>query len=233
MNDVVNLESCIYPKTYTCPACEQEFKSPAIRKGKTRLESQDTDLKNNFSPIDPMYYDIIMCPKCGYSTLTHLFGKLLTRQGAAWLKHEPKPVIREYPLMLSAEDAISMYNIALEVSDALDKNSSEKAILCTSIAWMYRDLKDKKQEKVYMVKAINHFISAIQNERAPYSGYDEGRVKIIVGDFLRRLGKLDDAGKWVGSVLTDQTALPMHKEKAMNIKDLIREEKEKAKAKKA
>ena len=221
MDEQVNLEECLYGKSYKCPVCDAQFKSQTIKQGKAKLISQDTDFKNKFKPIDPLYYDIVSCPVCDYATLSRTFDKITAKKIEAMLQRERERMPIKYDAVLSTEDAIERFTHALGIAEFLGRSASEKGIICTSLVWLYRDLKDTKAEMQHMKMAISFFISAIQNEKPPYSGYDEGRVKLIVGDFLRRLGKKEDAKKWIGSVIVDSTALPQHKEKALEIKELL------------
>ena len=221
MEDYSNLEESLYGKSYKCPVCDAQFKSQTVKQGRQKLISQDTDFKNNYKTIDPLYYDIVICPVCGYATLSRTFSKITAKKIEIMLSRQKVITPTKYDPVLSTRDAIERFNAALHMAEFLERNPSEKGILCTNLAWLYRDAKDKKSELQHMKMAVTFFVSAIQNEKPPYSGYDEGRVKLIVGDFLRRLGKKEDAKKWIGSVLVDSTSLPQHKEKALEIKDLL------------
>ena len=46
----------IYLKNVECPCCGKEFKERAIRPGKARMISQDTDLRPRYKELDTMKY---------------------------------------------------------------------------------------------------------------------------------------------------------------------------------
>lgn len=41
-----------------------------VRAGKTRLIGSDSDLRPKYSGIDAIKYDAIVCPYCGYASLS-------------------------------------------------------------------------------------------------------------------------------------------------------------------
>ena len=139
----------------------------------------------------------------------------------AMLARKKEGKLKAYDTVYSITDAVERFEYALELADFLERQASEKAIICTSLVWLYRDLRDQRSEMQYMQMAVKYFILAIQNEKPPYSGYDEGRVKLIVGEFFRRLGKKEEARRWIANVILDPLSLPQHKERGLEIKELL------------
>ena len=70
----------IYLKNVECPCCGKEFKERAIRPGKARMISQDTDLRPRYKELDTMKYNVTACPVCGYAALTRDFTHLSSGQ---------------------------------------------------------------------------------------------------------------------------------------------------------
>ena len=67
-------------KSVTCPICESKFKTPAIKSGKMRRMEPDLDLRPRFEGIDVNKYDVISCPKCGYTALNRYYGRMASVQ---------------------------------------------------------------------------------------------------------------------------------------------------------
>ena len=63
----------LFDKKYTCPVCENNFTSKTVRSGKARMVRTDMDLRNVYDGIEPLKYDVILCPKCGYAALSRFF----------------------------------------------------------------------------------------------------------------------------------------------------------------
>ena len=73
-------EDLLFDKSYTCPVCDSEFKCKMVRTGKAKLVSADTDLRPKYQGIDPLKYDAILCPKCGYASLNRYFNFVMSSQ---------------------------------------------------------------------------------------------------------------------------------------------------------
>ena len=67
-------EELVFDKTYTCPVCDNEFKSKMVRTGKVRLAGADSDLRPRYLVVDSLKYDAVLCPKCGYAALNRYFN---------------------------------------------------------------------------------------------------------------------------------------------------------------
>lgn len=223
---VVSLESLLYDKTYVCPICDKAFTSKAIRSGKNRLMAVDTDLKPQYDLVNPILYECILCPNCGYAALGKSFNLLLPKQ-ISWIKEQVcsqyKP--QSYPGVITNKDAIERYKIALLTTIVKKGKDGEKAYLCLKIAWLYRDIEDKEQEKAFLQYALTGFLNAYNKERFPIFELDELTTAYIIADLLRRMEDYEKSLQWVGFVILDKGTSLKLKTRALHLKSLIREEK--------
>lgn len=238
----------LFDKKYECPICDNQFKERTVRTGKTRLISTDTDLRHKYKAFDPIKYDIIACPKCGYAAmgiksfqgLSSLQRKLLREQVQANFKGLP-PMGELY----TYDEAILRYKLALYSSIVKKSRASERAYMCLKIAWLYRSKSeelDQKEEKYeekrvkcraeedsYIERAYKGFDTAAQSEMFPICGMDETTFNYLYADLSRRLGKIDMAKKMLGTVLVSRSATAALKDKARRLKEIIHEEEEQKK----
>ena len=75
-------EACLFPKSYTCPVCDENFKSLAVRKSKMYTLGMDEDLRPKYRWVDPVKYEVVLCPVCGYGALSRYFDEMIP----AWRK---------------------------------------------------------------------------------------------------------------------------------------------------
>ena len=75
-----------------------------------------------------------------------------------------------------------------------------------------------------MSKAYDGFVEAFSTEAFPMCGMDENTNTILVADVARRIGKYDEAGRWISKVLISRDANERIKSKAREIKDLIKKD---------
>jgi uncharacterized protein (DUF2225 family) len=216
----------LYRKDFACPVCDHSFSNYVVRKSKLRRLSTDSDMKAYYMTVDPNWYDIILCSHCGYAALYTFFQRVSDRQ-AAMIKEKiaTRYIHKEYTIPYNLSDAAERYKIALYSAVIKGAKNGEKALLCLKTAWVYRDLKDAANEKIFMEKAVEGFKAAFSSEDFPIGPLDIYATQLIVADLSRRIGKYDEAMRWISELVVNRAIPRMVKDKALMIKDLIREEK--------
>ncbi len=236
-------EDVIFEKTYTCPVCDQEFKSKTVKSGKVKLLSLDTDLKPMYQNMDPLKYDAIVCPSCGFAALNRFF-KYVSSAQATLIKNNITAVFRglnEEGNILTYDDAIARHKLALVNAIVKKSKTSERAYTCLKTAWVIRgksenlskDLPDydkqikemEKEELDFIEKAYDGFSEAFSKEDFPMCGMDECTITLLMAELARRVGKYEEAGRWISKVITSRDANERIKQKARDIKDLIKDQK--------
>lgn len=236
-------EDTIFDKTYTCPVCDKEFKSKTVKSGKVKLLSLDTDLRPIYQNMDPLKYDAIVCPNCGFAALNRFF-KYVTAAQAGLIKMNISAAfrgIKEEGSIFDYDDAISRHKLALVNAIVKKSKTSERAYTCLKTAWVIRgksehlpkNLPDykkqiadmEKEELDFITKAYVGFEEAFSKEDFPMCGMDEITITLLMAELARRSGKFDEAGRWISKVLISKEANERIKQKARDIKDLIKEQK--------
>ena len=233
----------IFDKSYTCPVCDSDFKSKMVKAGKFKLQKVDTDLRPIYQFIDPLKYDAIVCPKCGYAALSRYFKYVTSTQSKAIKKDISanfKPVI-ETGEVYTYDNAIMRHKLVLVNTIVKKAKNSERAYTCLKLAWLLRgkaeelpeDTKDyqkliddiAKEELEFLKNAYEGFDEAFSTENFPMCGMDENTFSLMVADLARRIGKYDECGRWVSKVLVSRDANERIKEKARDIKEMLQEAK--------
>ena len=76
----VTEQDLLFDKSYVCPICDKEFKVKTVKVGKAKLVGTDLDLRPKYANVDMLKYDIILCPHCGYATLSRYFKFITSPQ---------------------------------------------------------------------------------------------------------------------------------------------------------
>lgn len=220
------LEEVLYDKTYVCPICKTEFKTKAIRSGKNRLLNSDLDLKPQYDIVNPLFYECIVCEACGYAALSKNFSTLTTSQ-IRWIKDQICSMYKTYHYdpIIDAKAAVSRYKLALLNSFVKKAKDGEKAYICLKLAWIYRELKDVEQEKIFLTHALKGFENAYNNERFPIFELGELTTAYIIADIHRRFKEYDKAMQWIGYVILDKSISLRLKTRALHLKGVIQDEK--------
>ncbi len=229
----------IFDKTHTCPVCDSEFKSKAIKTGKVKLLGADSDLRPKYQLVDSLKYDAIVCPSCGYSALNRFFNYMTAPQ-AKLIKEQITVSFRgieEEGEIYTYDDAIARHKLVLVNTIVKKAKISERAYTCLKIAWLLRGkaetlpmdtpnyqqeiTKLKAEEDEFILNAYEGFTTAFSKEMFPMCGMDENTVTYLVADLARRCGKFDEAGRWISRVLIARDASERIKSKARDLKELI------------
>jgi uncharacterized protein (DUF2225 family) len=223
----INPADYVFLRKFDCPVCGSEFMSSQVRSSKVKMTGSDLDLKPLYTPFSPLRYDAVVCPMCGYAALTTYFNAVSEKQREAIKeKITPNFIYNEYPLAFSVDDALGRHKLALLCAVVKKVKASEKAILCLKMAWLCREKPDKSQEELAFIKnAMDGFVIALQKENLPIYGMDGPTVWYMMGELSRRLGKIDNALQYLSKVIVNPAASNRLKDKARDVRDLIKDDK--------
>lgn len=224
--DKETILQCLYEKTYTCPVCDNIFKNKTVRTGRTRIVSTGIDLKQIYTPINPMLYSVVSCQLCGYTSLDLSFERIglkqstIVRQALA-----QKFVAKSYPEIYDINTAIVRHKLAFVCANLKKSKKSEYAYIALRLSWFYDDINNVEKSNEYAQYAYNFFKEAYTTEIFPLYIYDENTATYLIGALAYKLGDMDEALKWTGNVILSRTVQSRLKQKALDLKDLIKEKK--------
>jgi len=196
-----NMEELLYDKDCTCPVCKNKFTTKKIRTRSLRIENREDDFNVIYKNINPIYYYIWVCPKCGYSSTEKEFENI-TKEQASILNQSirAKWNERSFNGVRTFREAEESYKIALLIAQLLKKSKAYTGGICLRLAWLYREVKNSKEEE-FLTHTLNLFEDAYQTERLDEAGLDEISLVYLNGELSRRLARYKEAIKWYGIAL--------------------------------
>lgn len=231
-------EELIFDKSYTCPVCDFAFKSKMVRTGKVRLVGADSDLKPKYEGVDSLKYDAVLCPKCGYAALNRYFNFVMSSQAkeirenvSVNFKYQP-----ETGGIYTYDDALLRHKMALFNAVVKNAKNSERAYTCLKMAWLCRGKREmleeeggKKEEiealvneeKELLTNAYEGFEAAFSKEDFPMCGMDQYTMQYLLAELARRIGKIDEAKRYVSKVLVARGAQKRIKDRAFDLKEKL------------
>ena len=234
----ISEESLLLDKTHKCPVCDSEFKCKMVRTGKAKLVSQDMDLRPKYQGIDPLKYDAILCPVCGYASLNRYFNFVMSSQ-AKQIKEQISSTFKytsENGKTYSYDEAITRHKMALLNTVVKRGKVSERAYTCLKLAWLFRGKREVmmqgeyskeeakalyEEEKECLKNAHEGFVAAFSQEEFPMCGMDQYTVTFLVAELSRRIGEYEEAKRWVSKVLVARDANRRIKDKALALKESL------------
>ena len=229
----------LFEKSYKCPVCNKDFKALSLRAGKAKLIGTDIDLRAKYEYVEPLKYDVVMCPICGCASLTRYWSNLTAMQ----TKNVREQIGKAFKTKnytgdtYTYEEALERYQMALANSIVKSAKNSEKAFICLKTGWLMRayaesmdpkapnyekDYKEAKDlETEYLKNSLEGFVNARRSENTPICGMDETTLDYLIAALSTKFGQYEQAAKLVSSIITSRTANSRMKDKARLLKEEI------------
>lgn len=233
----VKEETFLFDKSYECPVCYQGFKAKTVRSGKLRSLGTDRDLRPLYDQMEPLKYDVVICPHCGYAALTRFFGGLTAGQIKAIKENISANFhpVKEEKETYTYEEALYRYKLCLANTIVKHGKVSEKAYICLKAGWLLRSMGEnldpavedynkkikeiKEQEKDFLKNALDGLITARQTESYPICGMDEVTLEYLIAVLAMEFEKYDISSRLIYNILNTPTVNNRIKDKAREVKD--------------
>lgn len=197
----------VYDTEVTCPACEQTFKITKVRIRAVRLVRQDTDFCPYYEGENPLFYEAVVCPHCGFAThITHLKDELNHIE-----KNRIKEQItrrwtpRSFHGKRDLEKAMEAFKLVLLNLNIRGAPQSDIAKICLRIAWLYRYAGDTEQEQLYLKHALTGYIKAYEEENLSHTKIDQFTLLYIIGELCSRTGRTEEALQWFSRLIKENS----------------------------
>lgn len=238
----------LFDKSFECPICDGKIKARTMKAGKAKLLRADTDLRPVYENIEPLKYDVILCPHCGYAAISRYFKGLTPSQMKAIkeaISASFQP-IKEEKDTYTYEEAVNRYKLCLANAIVKRAKSSEKAYICLKTGWLLRSMKENldkstpdyekqvteitEQEEEFLQNALEGFLAARQSENYPMCGMDEITVEYLIAALALECDQYDVSSRIISGILVSTSATTRMKDKARELKDMLTERMKEKKA---
>lgn len=241
---IMQEEDYLFDKTYECPVCYQKIKARTMRTGRAKLVRTDIYLRPVYENIEPLKYEVISCPCCGYSVHSRYFSGLTALQIKAI--RETISVSFQSPteekLTYTYEEALGRYKLSLACAIVRHAKASEKAYICLKAGWllisMEENLKSREADKAggqeyeqklkeiraeqyeFLKNALDGFLTARQTE-GTFAGLDESTIEYIIAVLAVRFGQYEVASRILSGILTSPSTGSRMKDRAGELKQIL------------
>lgn len=196
----------IFTTDKDCPICKKTFAATMARSRLTMIK-QDSDYCTYYKEVNPNFYAIWVCPHCGYAAMDTYFAE---QTAAAVEKIRAFLTGREVNVNFSGrrtrEQAIATYKLAIFYAELSCAQNSRLGALYLRLAWLYREGEEQEQEQLALDKARTYYEQALLKERLPIGNMSQMALEYLIGELLRRTGKVDMALTYLGKVVGNPLA---------------------------
>ena len=196
----------LYSVDKDCVLCGKSFPATKVR-NRLRMLKQDSDFCTTYADINPYYYDIWVCPHCGYAAQESWFNELgesAADKVKAFLKG--KDVRVDFGGSRSRQQALDTYRLAIFYGRLTGQVASRMAGLFLRMAWLFREAEEADKEQLALVEARKYYEEALMREPLPIGHMTEISLEYIVAELYRRTGELDKALTGFGRIVGNPKA---------------------------
>lgn len=219
----------LYDKKYDCLMCKLPFTSKKVRSRFVKVISFDTDFCPTYSSdgANPLLYYVKVCPHCGFS---------FSEDFLPYFPHGSKETITEkvcqqwVPQDFGGERSIQSAIQAYKLAAYCGTLKKEKHIILSGLymrlAWLYRGLDQKEQERRFTNLALHEYIQSYMADDFKGTQVTEVRMLYLIGELSRRTGQIEQAIKYFSKVIekqsstTEATTVEMARERWYEIREM-------------
>ncbi|KUK81017.1 MAG: Uncharacterized protein XD97_0748 [Pelotomaculum thermopropionicum] len=201
----LDLKDMLYHKKAVCPICDTKFESPKVFSKYILVRKMDYDFCNYYKFINPLFYEMMVCPTCGCAFNEEISGMRLNEEQQEavrsrllifWQNHS----LRNYRGVRTLEQAIETFQLALFALEGRPVKNSQMGMLHLKTAWLYRYKGDEARERKCIEKAIANFSAAFEKESFS-SPKSEIHTTYLLGVLNIHAGHDKEAAKWLERVV--------------------------------
>lgn len=204
MTDAMELKTNLYTRSITCPVCGDPFRTTRVKTASIRTSFRDTDFYARYVGDDPTWYEVYVCPKCGYSGFESGFQDLTPTQ-AEQIRRTVKPRWnpRDFGGPRTLQETIEAHMLAMVCYQVIGAKKSAMGKVSLRLAWLYRTQEDQEKERGFLEAALKHLQDAYTTERLDEDKTNEINIMYLMGELSRRLGYYTEASRWFGTLLEE------------------------------
>jgi uncharacterized protein len=194
----------IYETDTECPLCSKKFKVTKTRIG-IPMVGLETDFRMRYQGVDPYLYMVWVCPHCGYAAPDTCFAPLSDME-----RNKLSEVLKGKRIGIdlqgerTPDQALASYKLALYFSQLRNLPASQIGGLFLKMAWLHRDKHAVDEEQRCLSNAVECYVQAYANETFPIGRMTETSLEYLVAELYHRIGRYEEAAKWLGKVLNQR-----------------------------
>lgn len=185
-----------FRKEFSCPLCTNRFRTLKPRQKHIIVDKVDEDFCLYYKSVNPLFYEINVCPKCGYSFNTAASNpvKAELKKGLAKMLAGMWKTV-DYCGSRTLDEAIQTFRLAVECQRLMGADDSSMGKLFLKLGWLYRYLKNKEMEKQSLDKALGHLSKSFETSTSN-DPKEEMNLMFLLGQLNLILGDERGAVNW-------------------------------------
>lgn len=210
----------------TCPVCGHVFKAYVVKESKLKQVKRTEELRVIYEDIDPLYYNVLICPECCYARKHDEFGTLddLWKKKLEVTMNERKA---KYPLDFSNRRTLGFilqtYLVAVECCECLGKRSLDEKIagLWLNLSWLYEEMEKSEEALQAKSEALNKYKNAYIMGAG--GGEQDHKMEYLIGKLSWDRGEAKEAREYLFKAATRRDGHSLLKQMAQDLLEVIKQ----------
>jgi len=189
-------DGVFFKKEYACPLCRNSFSTQKPRQKHVIAERSDEDFCMYYKTVNPLFYEINVCPRCGYSFNASAYGPVKVELKDGLLKTlADQWNSSNYGGTRSLDDAVETFKLAIECQKIRGADDSTLGKLFLKRAWLYRYKNLTDLEHRDLDKALDHLSKSFESASSD-DPKEEMNLMFLLGQLHFILGDATGAVNW-------------------------------------
>ena len=200
----------LFLKSYTCPICDHDFKSLAVKASKLIAEHTDSDLRVHYTGVEPLHFDVVICPNCWYSALAETFkdGVSSKKQIDQLMKYHKEMLHLKLGEERNSFTVFAGYYLAIICAPKCYRNyDAIIGKLWLKLSRLYDDCQNEKMVVYATEQALKGYMDAFEKSTTPPK--QNQQLFYIIGELSLRINDLINARKFFFQAKTDKEGSPV------------------------
>lgn len=199
----MKVEGPFFQQQKSCPICGKAFTVTRIRSSFIRVKERKPDFMVVYEGINPLHYQIFVCPNCNYASPDASFDSpqgdvAKIRRGLHVLRSEEPDFFGERSLKV----ALRSYELAIRTAQITEVPSSVFSALCLRAAWIAKEMDNPELAIQYAEQARQLYEQAFLSERS-VGKMSSVALTYLIGELNRQTGNFVDAVRWFSRAVTN------------------------------
>ncbi len=195
----------LYTAEKTCVMCDKKFTVTKVRNRLSMLK-QDSDFCTYYKEVNPYYYVVWVCPHCGYAAQDTYFEEPPANSATIKKFLTGRKVKVDFGGPRTRQQALTTYKLAIYFAEMAGTLPSRLAGLYLKLGWLYREGGLPDEEAAMLDKARQQYENAFLKERTPIGNMSQLTLEYLIGELLRRTGRLPEALNYLSKVVGNPQA---------------------------
>lgn len=196
IEEINEADGVFFKKEYSCPLCRKSFSTQKPRQKYVIAERSDEDFCTYYKTVNPLFYEINVCPRCGYSFNASTYGPVKVELKESLMKTlADQWNSSNYGGTRSLEDAVETFKLAIACQRLRGADDSAIGKLFLKRAWLYRYKNLKELEHQDLDKALYHLSKSFESASSE-DPKEEMNLMFLLGQLHSILGDATGAVNW-------------------------------------